>query len=155
MLQSLLLGGTKTFHQAWSSKFLGLAKCPHDILNTLLIIRIDSHKSCTLTLFRTESCEIKHPVQDRGDENHTLSCGTSPYRPYGSNPPPRGGWGSKGEETRKLETNVALTTNQNAKTEWSPMRIKPQESLPTRDLDKSTFWWRIILLPTISKISLL
>ena len=40
----------------------------------------------------TDSHEIIYPVWDREDKNHTLSSGTSPYRPYKGIPLP-GGWG--------------------------------------------------------------
>ena len=68
MLQSLLLEGTNALAQ---------------IMQTVL----DRLKG-KLTLFRTDSCEIIYPVQDREDENHTLSRCTSLYRPYKGVPPP-------------------------------------------------------------------
>ena len=43
----------------------------------------------------SDSHEFIYPVWDREDKNHTLSSGTSPYRPYkGIPPPPAGGGGS-------------------------------------------------------------
>ena len=43
------------------------------------------------TLFKTDLREIQiivYPVLEREDVNHTLSSGTSPYRPYKGVPPP-------------------------------------------------------------------